>query len=44
VGHVASKEEKRNAYRITIGKCVGKRLLGAATTRVKNDIKINFQK
>jgi hypothetical protein len=43
-GHVASKEEMRNVYKITGGKPEGKGPLGGQTRRVKNKIKINLKR
>jgi hypothetical protein len=38
-GHVARMGEKRNAYRILVGKQKGKRLLGRPKHRWKDNIK-----
>jgi hypothetical protein len=42
-GHVARMEEKRNAYRILVGKPEGKRPLGRPRYRWMNTIKIDLR-
>jgi hypothetical protein len=42
-GHVALMEEKRNAYRILVGKPEGKRPLGRPTRRCEDNVKMNFR-
>jgi hypothetical protein len=42
-GHVARMVEKRNAYRILVGKPEGKRSLGRQRRRWVNNIKINLR-
>jgi hypothetical protein len=42
VGHVAQMGEKKNAYRILVGKPEGKRPLGRPRHRWVDNIKINF--
>jgi hypothetical protein len=41
IGHVARMREKRNAYRILVGKPEGKRPLGRPRRRWDDDIKID---
>jgi hypothetical protein len=41
-GHVARMEEKRNAYRLLVGKPEGKRSLGRPRRRWVDNIKINI--
>jgi hypothetical protein len=41
VGHVARMEEKRNAYRILVGKPGGKRSLGRPRLRLVYNIKMD---
>jgi hypothetical protein len=43
VGHVARMGEKRNPYRILMGKSEGKILLGRPRHRWENNIKINLR-
>jgi len=43
-GHVASKGERRGAYRVLDGKPGGKRPLGRPRRRWENNIKMNLQK
>jgi hypothetical protein len=43
-GHVARLEEKRNAYRIFVGKPEGKRPLGRPRRRWVDNIKINLKR
>jgi hypothetical protein len=43
VGHVARKGEKRNAYRILVGKPEGKRPLGRPRRRWVDSIKMNLR-
>jgi hypothetical protein len=42
-GHVARIEEKRNAYRILVGKPEGKRPLGIPRCRWVDNIKMDFR-
>jgi hypothetical protein len=42
-GHVARTEEKRNAYRILVGKPDGKRPLGRTRRRWADNIKIDLR-
>jgi hypothetical protein len=42
-GHVARVEEKRNAYRILVGKPVGKKPLGRPRRRWVDNIKIDLR-
>jgi hypothetical protein len=42
-GHVARMGEKRNAYRILVGKPEGKRPLGGPRRRWEDNIKINLK-
>jgi hypothetical protein len=42
-GHVACKGEKRNAYRILVGKPEGKRPLGRPKRRWEDNIKMDFR-
>jgi hypothetical protein len=42
-GHIARMEEKRNAYRILVGKPEGKRPLGRPRRRWVDNIKIDFR-
>jgi hypothetical protein len=42
-GHVARMEEKRNSYRILVGKPEGKRLLGRPRRRWVDNIKIDLR-
>jgi hypothetical protein len=42
-GHVARMEEKRNAYRILVGKPKGKRPLGRPRCRWVDNIKIDLR-
>jgi transcription termination factor 2 len=42
-GHVARTGEKRNAYRILVGKPEGKRPLGRPRRRWKNNIKMDLR-
>jgi hypothetical protein len=42
-GHVARKGEKRNTYRILVGKPEGKRPLGTPRRRWVNNIKIDLR-
>jgi hypothetical protein len=42
-GHVARMEEKRNAYRILVGKPEGKRPLGRPRHRWVNNIKMDLR-
>jgi hypothetical protein len=42
-GHVARVEEKRNAYRILVGKSEGKRPLGRPRRRWEDNIKIDLR-
>jgi hypothetical protein len=41
-GHVARMVEKRNAYRILVGKPEGKRPLGRPRSRCVNNIKMDL--
>jgi hypothetical protein len=41
-GHVARMEEERNAYRLLVGKPVGKRPLGRPGHRWVDNIRMNF--
>jgi hypothetical protein len=41
-GHVARKEEKRNVYRLLVGKQEGKRPLGSPRRRWIDNIKIDL--
>jgi hypothetical protein len=41
IGHVADMGEKRNAYKILMGKPEGKRLLGRPRRRWENSIKVD---
>jgi hypothetical protein len=43
-GHVARMGEKRNGYRILVGKPEGKRQLGRPRRRWVDNIKIDFRK
>jgi hypothetical protein len=43
-GHVARMGEKRNAYRILVGKPEGKRPLGSPRRRWVDNIKIDLRK
>jgi hypothetical protein len=43
-GHVARLEEKRNAYRISVGKSEGKRPLGRPRRRWVNNFKMDLTK
>jgi hypothetical protein len=43
VGHVVRKGEKRNAYRILVGKPEGKQPLGRSRHRWVNNIKIDLR-
>jgi hypothetical protein len=43
-GHVAQMGEKRNAYRILVGKPEGKRPLGRSRCRWVNNIKLDLRK
>jgi hypothetical protein len=43
-GHVARMGEKRNAYRILVGKLEGKRLLGRPRRRWVNNVKMDLRK
>jgi hypothetical protein len=43
VGHVAQMGEKRNGYRILVGKPKGKIPLGSPRRRWVNNIKINLR-
>jgi hypothetical protein len=42
-GHVARTEEKRNAYRILVGKPEGKRPLGRPRRRWEDNIKMDLR-
>jgi hypothetical protein len=42
-GHVARKREKRNAYRILVGKPEGKRTLGRPRRRWVDNIKMDLR-
>jgi hypothetical protein len=42
-GHVTRMREKRNAYRILVGKPEGKRPLGRPRRRWMNNIKMDFR-
>jgi len=42
-GHVARKEERRNLYRIFVGKPEGKRILGKPRRRWKYDNNLDLQ-
>jgi hypothetical protein len=42
-GHVARMGEKRNAYRIFVGKTEGKRLLGRPRCRLVSNIKMDLR-
>jgi hypothetical protein len=42
-GHVARLGEKRNAYRILVGKPEGKRPLGRPRRRCEDNIKMDFK-
>jgi hypothetical protein len=41
-GHVARMGEKRNVYRLLVGKLEGKRLIGRPRRRWVNNIKMDF--
>jgi hypothetical protein len=41
--HVARMRERRGVYRVLVGKTEGKRSLGRARRRCKNNIKMYFQ-
>jgi hypothetical protein len=43
VGHVASKGERRGAYRLWVGRSEGKRTLARPSYRRENNIKIDIQ-
>jgi hypothetical protein len=43
VGHVARKDEKRNAYRLMVGKPEGKRPLGRPRCRWVDNIKMDLR-
>jgi hypothetical protein len=43
VGHVAGMGERRNAYRILVGKLEGRRPLGRPRRRWVNNIKMDFR-
>ena len=43
VEHVASREEKRDIFRVFMGKLEGKGLLGRPKHRWEDNIKMNFQ-
>jgi len=43
-GHVASKGERRGAYRVLVGRLEGKRTLGRPKYRWEDNIKMNLQK
>jgi hypothetical protein len=43
VGHVEQMGEKRNGYRILVGKPEGKRPLGRPTSRWMDNIKMNLR-
>jgi hypothetical protein len=43
-GHVARMEERRNAYRILVGKPEGRRPLGRAISRMMDNIKMDLRK
>jgi hypothetical protein len=42
-GHVARIGEKKNAYRVLVGKPEGKRPIGTPTFRWENNIKIDLR-
>jgi hypothetical protein len=42
-GHVARRREKRNAYRILVGKPEGKRPVGRPRRRCVDNIKMDFR-
>jgi hypothetical protein len=44
VGHVTRMGEKKNAYRILVGKPEGKRPLGRSRRRCVDDIKMDLKK
>jgi hypothetical protein len=43
VGHVSCIKEKRNAYRVSVGKPEGKRLLGRARHMWKDNINMDLR-
>jgi hypothetical protein len=42
-GHVGRMEAMRNSYKILVGKCEGKRLLGRPRRRWEDDIRMNLR-
>jgi len=43
VGHVARREERKDVYRVLVGKPEGKRPLGRPRHRWEDNIKMNLQ-